>query len=69
VVLAGVSVKPGVGPGVGSCVVGSGESSVGSAGGRLLALPDLVTLLLLRSAIVNVAPEPGVPFPVAPASN
>jgi len=69
VVLAGVSAKPGVGPGVGSCVVGSGVSSVGSAEVRLSALLDLVTLLLLRSAIVNVAPEPGVPFPTAPASN
>jgi len=58
-----------VGPGVGSCVVGSGVSSVGSAEGRLQALPDLVTLLLLLSAIVNVAPDPGVPFPAAPASN
>jgi len=35
VVLAGVSVEPGVGPAVGSCVVGSGVSSVGSAEGRL----------------------------------
>jgi len=35
VVLAGISVEPGVGPGVGSCVVGSGVSSVGSAEGRL----------------------------------
>jgi len=26
-------------------------------------------LLLLHSAIVNVVPEPGVPFPDAPASN
>ena len=34
-VLAGVSVEPGVGPGVGSWVVGSGVSSVGSAEGRL----------------------------------
>jgi len=58
-----------VGPGVGSGVVGSGVSSVGSADGRLLALPDLVPLLLLRSAIVNVAPELGVPFPAAPDSN
>jgi len=35
VVLAGVSVEPGVGPGVGSCAVGSGVWSVGSAEGRL----------------------------------
>jgi len=35
VVLACVSAEPGVGPGVGSCVVGSGVSSVGSADGRL----------------------------------
>jgi len=35
VVLAGVSVQPGVGPGVGSCVVGSGVSSVRSAEERL----------------------------------
>jgi len=35
VVLAGVSAEPGVGLGVGSCVVGSGVSSVGSAEGRL----------------------------------
>jgi len=35
VVLAGVSVEPGVGPGVSSCVVGSGVSSAGSAEGRL----------------------------------
>ena len=34
-VLAGVSAEPGVGPGVGSCVVGSGVSFVGSAEGRL----------------------------------
>ena len=58
-----------MGPGVGSSVVGSGVSSVGSSEGRLSALPDLVPLLLLHSAIVNVAPEPGVPFPAAPASN
>jgi len=35
VVLAGVSADPGVGPGVGSCLVGSGLSSVGSAEGQL----------------------------------
>jgi len=58
-----------VGPGVGSCVVGSGVSSVRSAEGRLHTLPDLATLLLLGSAIVNIAPEPGVFFPAAPASN
>jgi len=58
-----------VGPGVGSPVVGSRVSSVGAAEGRLQALQDLVTLLPLRSASVNVAPEPGVPCPAAPASN
>jgi len=58
-----------MGPGVGSYVVGSRVSSVGSAEGRLSALPDLVMLRLLRSAIVNVPPEPGVPFPAAPGSN
>jgi len=35
VVLAGVSAEPGVGPGVGSCVVGSGVTSVGFAEGGL----------------------------------
>jgi len=35
VVLPGVCAEPGVGPGVGSCVVGSGVSCVGSAEGRL----------------------------------
>jgi len=50
-------------------MVGSGVLSVGSAEGGLSALPDLVMLLLLRSSIVNVAPELGVPFPAAPASN
>jgi len=35
VVLAGVSAEPGVGPGVGSYVLGSGVSSVGFAEGRL----------------------------------
>jgi len=35
VVLAGVCAEPGVGPRVGSCVVGSGVSSLGSAEGRL----------------------------------
>ena len=64
-----MSTGPGVSRGVGSCVAGSGVSSVGSAKGRLHALPDLLTLLLLRSAIVNVAPDPRVPFPAAPASN
>ena len=34
-VLAGASADPGVGPGVGSCVVGSGVSSVGSVEGQL----------------------------------
>jgi len=34
-VLAGVSAEPGVGPGVGSFVVGSRVSSVGSAEARL----------------------------------
>jgi len=58
-----------MGRGVGSSVVGSGVLSVGSADGQLEALPDLVTLLLLRSAIVNIAPGPGVPFPAPPASN
>ena len=38
-----------------------------SAEGLLEALPDLVTLLLLHSEIVNVATEPGVLFPAAPA--
>ena len=66
---AGVCVEPGVGLGVGSCVVGCGVSSVGSAERRLYALPHVVTLVLLRSAIVNVPPEPGVPFRAAPASN
>ena len=33
--LAGVSAEPGVGPGVGPCVVGSGVSCVGSTEGRL----------------------------------
>jgi len=32
---AGVSAEPGVGPGVGSCVIGSEVSSVGSTEGRL----------------------------------
>jgi len=32
---ADVSTEPGVGPGVGSCVVGSGVSSVGSTEGQL----------------------------------
>ena len=67
--LVSVSAQPGMGLVIGSCVVGCGVSSVGSADGRLYALPDLVTLLLLRSAIVNVAPELGVPFPAAPASD
>ena len=50
------------GPGVGSCI------SVWSVE-RPGVLPDLVVLLLLRSSIVNVAPEPGICFPAAPASN
>ena len=49
--------------------MGSGVSAVSSAEGLLWALPDLVTLLLLRSEVVNVATEPGVLFPAAPASN
>jgi len=58
-----------VGPRVSSCVVGSGLSSVGSTDGRLQALRDLITLLLLRSAMMNVAPELRVPFPAISASN
>ena len=34
-VLDGVSAEPGMGPGVGSCLVGSGVSSLGSTEGRL----------------------------------
>ena len=67
--LVGVSAAPDVGSGVSCCVGGSGVSSVGSAEGRLKALRDLITLQLLRAAIVNIALEPGVPFPAAPASN
>ena len=55
---------------------GAGEegSGVGACAGvcsveHPWVLPDLVVLLSRRSAILNVAPEPGTSFPAAPASN